>query len=130
MGGRPAAGVTARPAARRVPTRGTGVNWTQRVARTTLIGRAAVAKKDALAELGHDAKPARLRGWIKENLDIEMTADHISTAKGEILRKQAGQKAASKPAAKGQAQQSAARTQERPAAAVEQGGGAGHPGCR
>jgi hypothetical protein len=45
----------------------------------------------ALAELGHDARPARMRGWIRERLGIDITADHISTAKGTILR-QAGRK--------------------------------------
>jgi hypothetical protein len=27
-----------------------------------------------------------MRGWIKDQLGIDMTADHISTAKGTILR--------------------------------------------
>jgi hypothetical protein len=45
------------------------------------------AVRRALAELGNDAKPAQMKGWIKERLGIDMTADHISTAKGDILRK-------------------------------------------
>jgi hypothetical protein len=48
------------------------------------------AVRRALKELGNDAKPAQMRGWIRDTLGIEMTADHISTSKGAILRKQAG----------------------------------------
>jgi hypothetical protein len=44
------------------------------------------AVRRALAHLGNDAKPAQMKGWIKDELGIEMGADHISTAKGSILR--------------------------------------------
>jgi hypothetical protein len=53
------------------------------------------AVRRALAALGRDAKPLQLQAWIRENLHIEMTADHVSTAKGIILRKK-GKKAARK----------------------------------
>jgi hypothetical protein len=49
------------------------------------------AVKRSLAELGNDAKPAKMSGWTKDRLGIDMTAEHISTAKGAILR-QAGAK--------------------------------------
>jgi hypothetical protein len=47
------------------------------------------AVRRALAHFGRDAKPAQMQGWIKQQFNIEMTTDHISTAKGEILRKAA-----------------------------------------
>jgi hypothetical protein len=55
------------------------------------------AVRRALAALGRDAKPLQLQAWIRENLHIEMTADHVSTAKGIILRQQAKAKKAAKP---------------------------------
>jgi hypothetical protein len=54
-------------------------------------GKGGISKQEAvrraLAELGNDAKPAVIRGFVKDRFGIEMGADHISTAKGEILRK-------------------------------------------
>jgi hypothetical protein len=64
------------------------------------------AVRRALAELGNDAKPAQMKGWIKERLGIDMTADHISTAKGDILRKagvKSKRKKRGRPAAKPEA---------------------------
>jgi hypothetical protein len=66
------------------------------------------AVRRALAHFGNDAKPAEMKAWIKDELGIEMGADHISTAKGSILKaagkrkaKKAGPKSlADKPAAK------------------------------
>jgi hypothetical protein len=52
------------------------------------------AVRQALATLGRDAKPLQLQEWIREHLGIKMTADHVSTAKGIILKK--GKKAARK----------------------------------
>jgi hypothetical protein len=53
-----------------------------------------VSKKEAvrraLKALGKGATPSALRPWIKQQFGIEMSADHISTAKGEILRKRYG----------------------------------------
>jgi hypothetical protein len=68
------------------------------------------AVRRALAHFGKDGKPAQMQGWIKQLFNIEMTTDHISTAKGEILRKVAAQKAAAKKAAapKPQVQRAAA----------------------
>jgi hypothetical protein len=52
-----------------------------------------------LAELGKHATPSQIKPFVKERFGIEMTTDHISTAKGIILRKQAkGKKAARKAA--------------------------------
>src|SRR3954447_15144913 len=57
------------------------------------------AVRQALAELGKDASLARLQGHIRDRLRIEMTTNHISDARGKILRKEAGKgKAARKPA--------------------------------
>jgi hypothetical protein len=56
------------------------------------------AVRRALAHFGKGGKPAQMQGWIKQQLGIDMSTDHISTAKGEILRKKGGK--AKKPAAK------------------------------
>jgi hypothetical protein len=45
------------------------------------------AVRRALAHFGNDAKPLQMQGWIKSELGIDMSTDHISTAKGDILRK-------------------------------------------
>ncbi len=44
------------------------------------------AVRRALAHFGRDAKPGQMRPWIKEQFGIDMGADHISTAKGSILK--------------------------------------------
>src|SRR5262245_55686521 len=48
------------------------------------------AVRRALARLGRDAKPAQMQPWIKAEFGITMSTDHISSSKGDILRKQAG----------------------------------------
>jgi hypothetical protein len=48
------------------------------------------AVRRTLADLGRDAKPTQMQGHIREHYGLEMTVGHISTAKGDILRKQAG----------------------------------------
>jgi hypothetical protein len=61
------------------------------------------AVRQALATLGKDAKPIQLQGHIRKEFGIEMSTDHISTYKGNILRKKGGKgrrggkKAAAKP---------------------------------
>ena len=45
------------------------------------------AVRQALAELGRDAKPLQLQAFVKERFGMDMTADHVSTYKGQILRK-------------------------------------------
>ena len=59
-----------------------------------------LSKKDAvrraLQDLGNEAKPLQIREHIKKRYHIEMSLDHISTVKGEILR-ETGQ---AKPAAR------------------------------
>jgi hypothetical protein len=47
------------------------------------------AVRQALAHFGGDARPSAMRPWIKEQFGIDMSADHISTYKGDIRRKQA-----------------------------------------
>jgi hypothetical protein len=49
------------------------------------------AVRRALAHFGKGGKPAQMQGWIKEQFGIDMSTDHISNAKGMILRK-AGRK--------------------------------------
>jgi hypothetical protein len=39
-----------------------------------------------LQDLGNEAKPLQIREHIKKRYHIEMSLDHISTVKGEILR--------------------------------------------
>jgi hypothetical protein len=60
------------------------------------------AVRRAMAHLGDDTKAAVLRDWIKQQFAIDMTADHVSTARGEIRRERPGQpkSGAKKPAAK------------------------------
>jgi hypothetical protein len=58
------------------------------------------AVRRALEHFGRDAKPTQMQGWIKDSLGIEMSTDHISTAKGIILHKK-GKKAARKAAGQG-----------------------------
>ena len=48
------------------------------------------AVRRALGELGRDAKPTQMQGWIRDRFGIDMTTDHISTSKGHILRKEGG----------------------------------------
>jgi hypothetical protein len=55
------------------------------------------AVRQVLAEMGKDAKPAEMQPVIKEKFGIEMSTDHISTYKGDILKK-AKAKGGNKPA--------------------------------
>src|SRR5262249_14422945 len=75
-----------------------------------------VSKKEAvrraLKALGKDATPSAMRPWIRQQFGVEMSNDHISTAKGEILRGRYG-KARTKAAGKARA---AARPPAPPAA--------------
>jgi hypothetical protein len=66
------------------------------------------AVRRALAHFGKGGKPAQMQGWIEQQFNLKMTTDHISTAKGEILRKK-GRKA-KKAAPKPQVQPAAAST--------------------
>jgi hypothetical protein len=60
------------------------------------------AVRRALAELGENAKPSEIKPFVKERFGIEMSADHISTAKGTILKQAKGKKKR-RPAAKKEA---------------------------
>jgi hypothetical protein len=85
------------------------------------------AVRRALAHFGKDAKPAQMQPWIKAQFGIEMTDKHISTAKGEILRKAGAKrkrspKKAAKAAPKAIAQPAPpAQTGPKPAAAKAAG---------
>ena len=65
------------------------------------------AVRRALDHFGRDAKPTQMQGWIKEHFNIEMTTNHISTAKGGILHKAGNRKSKGR---KPVVQKSAART--------------------
>lgn len=45
------------------------------------------AVRRALAELGKNAMPLQIQSFLKERLGVEMTVNHISNCKSEILRK-------------------------------------------
>jgi hypothetical protein len=78
-----------------------------------------IAKKEAvrrsLAKLGKDAMPADIQKDVKERFGIEMNTGHISTTKGELLRK--GRKGKKKPGPKPGAKKEAAPVQAQPAPA-------------
>jgi hypothetical protein len=48
--------------------------------------------RDALAHFGKKAKPAQMKPYIKDTFGVDMSTDHISTYKGNILRKKGGRK--------------------------------------
>src|SRR5262245_398606 len=51
------------------------------------------AVRRALATLGNEAKPLVIQAHVKKAFALDMTTDHVSTAKGEILKKaRAGKK--------------------------------------
>src|SRR4051794_11489687 len=57
------------------------------------------AVRRALGAMGSEATPSQLQPFIKSKFGITMTTDHISTYKGDIRRKAAGQaKSAARPA--------------------------------
>ena len=55
------------------------------------------AVRRALTELGNNAMPVAIAGWVKDKLGIEMTPGHVSTTKGQLLR-DAGKETAPIPA--------------------------------
>jgi len=54
------------------------------------------AVRRALAKLGRKAKPAQIRDHIKNRFGMDLSADLISTYKGEIARKRKGKKKGAK----------------------------------
>jgi hypothetical protein len=56
------------------------------------------AVRRALSKLGKKAKPKAIQAWIKDHLHLDMTTDHISTTKSQLLKAQK-KSASSKPAA-------------------------------
>jgi hypothetical protein len=86
------------------------------------------AVRRALSHFGNDAKPAQMKPWIKDELGIDMGADHISTAKGSILRaaRKAGpakRKPGRPPAAQKTEPQAPAASPARTKPAASKGGG-------
>jgi hypothetical protein len=69
----------------------------------------------ALAELGSDATPTVIQGFVKDRFGIEMTKDHVSVSKGQLRR----QAAMAKPAvaAKAVATKTKAKPPVQPSAA-------------
>ena len=61
--------------------------------------------RQAIKQLGKDAKPLQIQAHVKDKFGVEISTNHISAAKTEILRKMAGgakpatSTAAAKPAA-------------------------------
>ncbi len=49
--------------------------------------------RDVMAELGDDAKPLAIQSALKDRFGLEMNTKMISTYKGHVLRKAAGQSA-------------------------------------
>jgi len=68
-----------------------------RAARGNGIGKIEGVRR-ALKELGPDAKPGEIQGFVKKRFGIEMTKDHISVSKGDIRRQAAKKKLAAKKA--------------------------------
>src|SRR5437588_449272 len=84
--------------------------------RTKLSKKDAVRK--ALATLGSDAMPTRIRSHVKEKYGIDMNLNHISTGKHEILSKKKGKGAVAKTVASPkQAAQAPTPATAKPAAA-------------
>jgi hypothetical protein len=57
------------------------------------------AVRQAIARLGWEAKPKQIQKHIRRRFGIEMTADHISTYKGDLARKAGRGKAKPAPVA-------------------------------
>jgi hypothetical protein len=68
------------------------------------------AVRQAISKLGADAGRTQIQSFVKEKFGIEMSADHISNYKGEILKKAVGgaKPATKKPVAPTRAASSAA----------------------
>src|SRR5262245_6081133 len=74
------------------------------------------AVRQALAHFGSDATPSAMRPWIKQQFGIDMSADHISTYKGDIKRKLAARDQAATTAAASPSPAVAAARAAKPAA--------------
>jgi hypothetical protein len=73
------------------------------------------AVRQALAELGPDAKPTQIQGHVKQKFNIDMSRDHVSVTKRQILNKAAGKKKPGKAGAKKLPAQASAARQAGPA---------------
>jgi hypothetical protein len=77
------------------------------------------AVRKTLSSLGREAKPTEMQAYIKKTFGIEMTKDHISNYKGDILRKVAESAGGSATAQATSANKPAAPKPSTPAAAVK-----------
>jgi hypothetical protein len=78
------------------------------------------AVRKALSFLGREAKPTEVQAYLKSTFGIEMTKDHISNYKGDIIRKEAKDAAGSAmPQAATSAKKPAASKPSAPAVAVK-----------
>jgi hypothetical protein len=86
------------------------------------------AVRQALGELGKEAGPTAIQGYLKERLGIDITKDHASNAKSVVLRQAAkppAKLAAAKPPAKPTRAKPAAKPPVQPAAASASAKGGG-----
>ena len=65
------------------------------------------AVRRALDEMGNDAKPLQMKDYIKTQMGVEMSADHISNYKSKLLKEGGTKK---KPGPKPKTAPAAART--------------------
>jgi hypothetical protein len=79
----------------------------------------------ALAELGKDAKPLRIRDHLKQRFNIDISPDVVSTYKKELARRAAKAKGTAKPKGKPAAPEAAAGAKPLPTAAPKAQAGKG-----
>ena len=68
------------------------------------------AVRQAIARLGWDAKPRQIQKHVKRRFGVEMTADHISTYKGDLAKKAGRAKSRPAPVAASAARETAPAT--------------------
>jgi hypothetical protein len=75
------------------PVKVTAANTTPGQSKSAKNPQPKISKMEAvrktLASLGREAKPTEMQAYIKKTFGVEMTKDHISNYKGDILRKEA-----------------------------------------
>jgi hypothetical protein len=72
------------------------------------------AVRQAIARLGWEAKPRQIHKHIRRRFGVEMTADHISTYKGDLARKAGRGKARPAPVAASAARETALSSDDWP----------------
>jgi hypothetical protein len=76
------------------------------------------AVRTALAQLGKSAKPLKIQEFVKAQFGVEMSTEHISNCKGEILRRKSGAKKQARKPAPAAASTKAAAAGKGPRAAI------------